>query len=275
MTSGHRLHVRFRLSPPGRTGHGLGDRPVDGYGRASWEFSAPDRDYTGYVIRSRLGQRRRVRLRWTCPPLYRYLRWFRTPTRGHEQGGPAEEPSTTSPRSTTSMPCSSTTGCTATRHQVPTTETASLTGPRGAGRQCRETRHGPHSCRPVAFRQAYPYSKARGAQRIRILRGEPPTEANLPLERAPWSFEMLANRPDSTLWIMSQPGVALAHRLPVRHQSEDIGFGQGPLDQLGDWGHSEDHQGGMATTGRSVDLCQSSSARSSIRRLTPPGNPSE
>ena len=69
-------HVRFRLMHLGEQVMASDDRPVDGYGRASWEFSAPDRDYTGYVIEadSDNGAQGETALDVSSDP-YRYLRF--------------------------------------------------------------------------------------------------------------------------------------------------------------------------------------------------------
>ena len=69
-------HVRFRLMHLGEQVMVSDDRAVDGSGRAVWEFSAPDQDYTGYMIEadSDNGAQGETALDVSSDP-YRYLRF--------------------------------------------------------------------------------------------------------------------------------------------------------------------------------------------------------
>ena len=249
-------HVRFRLMHLGEQVMASDDRPVDGYGRASWEFSAPDRDYTGYVIEadSDNGAQGETALDVSSDP-YRYLRFGFLDSYPEGMSGEDQQRAVDDLAQKYHINALQFYDWMY-RHEAPVPYDGNGVAPTwsswGGETMSRDTITGLIHAAQWRSVEAYPYSMSYAALNGYESYGVSPNwRLTYRSSGTPWSFEMLANRPDSTLWIMDPSNPAWRSHIVSQyvHQSEDIGFDGTHLDQLGDWGHSEDHQGGMATTG--------------------------
>ena len=200
-------HVRFRLMHLGEQVMVSDDRAVDGSGRAVWEFSAPDQDYTGYMIEadSDNGAQGETALDVSSDP-YRYLRF------GFLDSYPEGMNESDQQRVIDDLAQKYHINALQFydwmyRHETPVPYEGNVIAPTwsswGGEKMSRDTIQGLITSAQWRSVDAYPYSMSYAALNGYESYGvSPDWRLAYRASGNPWSFEMLANRPDSTLWIM-------------------------------------------------------------------------